>query len=719
MVRRLIFGVSLVLTLVMVAAFCHGPIASAEEADAEARPVLRIGLLRPALAKDLADAIGRWQMLTLSELSKYTDREYTTVPVTMDEARDRLASGDIDFLLPAPPSFVEDPAFAVTQPLALRDVLALYARPGDHRYLENDLRTLAGARIGVPDGRPDLAEPLASFCAKNSLDVRTVTFAASAEVHAALARGDVDLLLDTTTGATADESFVLAFGSAPVTLLGRADRLDLVHGFDNAIAALTQENALFAPQLTEKFLKRTRHLTLHFTPAERACIESLPTLTVALYGDEADFHEDLLALLAKDTGFTLNFVRVDTRDDAVSMLENGEADIVPDLYTGASDTSTYYYTNPIESDAYILIGKEGQALAENGTIAVPSKDDRFAAAVKEQFPNREILPCKNEQHALAAVASGRSALAIGSVSSLEASRNLLLYPKLAPMQDTARFSIDTSLAIRGDHDRMLQTVLNKAIQRIDPQERQSLLLKQQLQHPQQFSFVYLFAFYPIQTLIALVALYFIGFSWNKERLRRRRKEKEDAARENYHYQSAIDTYKHKADTDALTGACNKEATQRIVEKFLAEAPASGRCHAFFICDLDHFKDANDLCGHAFGDEILCSFAKGLRGLVRNCDLVGRFGGDEFVLFLPNAGRQRLDELAATINVLAHRIDEKERASNPDVAAHPERPMLSVSIGIAVVTGTANYDHVFRQADHALYDVKKHGRNGYHVEEEAS
>ncbi len=224
------------------------------------------------------------------------------------------------------------------------------------------------------------------------------------------------------------------------------------------------------------------------------------------------------------------------------------------------------------------------------------------------------------------------------------------------------------------------SVLNKAILRLDPQEKEQLLLKYELSQPQRFSFAYIFAFYPIQTLIGATVIVVLLILWRKERHRRR----------------------------------------RIVTEFLAEAPAPGKCHAFFICDLDHFKDANDLCGHAFGDEILQGFAQGLRKLVRSCDLLGRFGGDEFVLFLPNAERQMLGELASLINVMAHRIDERKRATDPAVAAHPERPVLSVSIGIAVAEGaTSDYEKLFRQADYALYDVKENGRNGYHIYGEKS
>ena len=133
-VGRILFFVSLVLTLAVVAAFCHGPVASAEESDAAVRPVLRIGILRPAGAGNLADTLARSQELGLTELSKYTDWDYEPVSVTMADAAARLAMGDIDLLLPAPPSLAADAAsYAVTRPLALRDRSARSARGWQHR----------------------------------------------------------------------------------------------------------------------------------------------------------------------------------------------------------------------------------------------------------------------------------------------------------------------------------------------------------------------------------------------------------------------------------------------------------------------------------------------------------------------------------------------------------------------------------------------------------
>lgn len=183
--------------------------------------------------------------------------------------------------------------------------------------------------------------------------------------------------------------------------------------------------------------------------------------------------------------------------------------------------------------------------------------------------------------------------------------------------------------------------------------------------------------------------------------------------------SAIETYRYQAETDALTGVYNKAAIESLIRKHLLVPPAPGRCHALIIADLDHFKEANDSCGHQFGDALLAAFAAGLRAIVRAHDLVGRFGGDEFLLLLSNTPRTSLPAVAARINEVVRRVDQETSARNAAWSS-AQRPPLSASVGIAVtVQATAAYDQLFAAADRALYHVKQHGRMSWAIVDEYS
>lgn len=168
--------------------------------------------------------------------------------------------------------------------------------------------------------------------------------------------------------------------------------------------------------------------------------------------------------------------------------------------------------------------------------------------------------------------------------------------------------------------------------------------------------------------------------------------------------AARDSYKHLSETDRLTGVLNKAAIEHVGSVLLELPPKDECCHAMVIIDLDHFKEANDTCGHQYGDEILKNFASHLKGMTRSNDYVGRFGGDEFILLLNSPRFDSIHMIAGRINKLAC-----------DLETSPDKPKLSASIGIALYpTHGKTYAELFKAADEALYEVKQSGRNGFAV-----
>jgi len=171
-----------------------------------------------------------------------------------------------------------------------------------------------------------------------------------------------------------------------------------------------------------------------------------------------------------------------------------------------------------------------------------------------------------------------------------------------------------------------------------------------------------------------------------------------------------------ASTDSKTGLLNAAAWHTRAAKELRRAQRAHTSAAVLILDLDHFKSVNDDHGHLAGDEVLSAVASALRAEVREHDLVGRFGGEEFVVLLPELGRE-LDG-AAELYTIAERI--RHRISTLSVVVStPNGPLtiagLSVSVG-----GAAFPDHggglelVLEAADRALYAAKRDGRNAVRI-----
>ena len=696
----------LCLTLSLLAILLPAPAAAPTRAE-DAHAAVRVGCVQPDIAPELSSVITQQQVAYLTELSKYTDWNITPVPVTADTAMEKLLTGEIDLVLPVEPHIHATDTFVATQPLALRDLIALYSRPGEDRFSAEDLRTLDGTL----EDRPEVTAPFENFCAENGLSLKLVPYATAAAARTALANGSIDLLIDTATNNRRDETFLLAFDSKPMSIAGLRAKAPLIRDLDAAAAALTRENPLYTGDYTRDFLAKTSHLTLHFSSEETALIESLPPLRVVLPEtlQTKDVVRELIETVAKGSGLRVTFLSAGDVEAARLMISTGTADIMPVYYTSQSDTTDAYYTMPLFSQAFVLISRRNTEPPERGRLAIAAVQPALHHAIAQEMPGWQLDETNDDQHALSAVTYRRADLALCPLDALQATRLLILHPELTPSQK--QITIRTILCVSAHQPRLLQAILNKTILRLDPQVKSRILLRHETNAPRKVSLSYLLSFYPLQIglLLGLFLLLIAIIIFMQKIIQRRALEAQQ--------RSAIATYRYQAETDALTGVYNKAAIESLIRKHLLVPPAPGRCHALIIADLDHFKEANDSCGHQFGDALLAAFAAGLRAIVRTQDLVGRFGGDEFLLLLVNAPRASLPTVATRINDAARRVDQETSARDAAWSA-AQRPPLSASIGIAVtVQATTDYDQLFAAADRALYHVKQHGRTGWAIADE--
>lgn len=155
-----------------------------------------------------------------------------------------------------------------------------------------------------------------------------------------------------------------------------------------------------------------------------------------------------------------------------------------------------------------------------------------------------------------------------------------------------------------------------------------------------------------------------------------------------------------ASRDDLTGLLNRKAFLDLAAELLSDRAITRGAGALVLADLDHFKAINDTYGHAAGDTALQHFAAACTETVRSTDLVGRYGGEEFVLLLPGASPERAELIAEEISrrlAVAPSLDGME--------------MPTVSYGISTYDAeTSDVDDVIAAADAALYMAKSLGRN---------
>jgi diguanylate cyclase (GGDEF)-like protein len=156
----------------------------------------------------------------------------------------------------------------------------------------------------------------------------------------------------------------------------------------------------------------------------------------------------------------------------------------------------------------------------------------------------------------------------------------------------------------------------------------------------------------------------------------------------------------RANSDSLTGVANKRAADDTLKRLAAIASRTVTPLGAILLDLDHFKQLNDVYGHDKGDEALAAASHAMRSALRDSDFIGRFGGEEFLVLLPD-----------TDAAGAMQVAENLRKAVESVTLQGVDRSITASFGVAVMPDDAGEPStLIRKADRALYAAKAAGRN---------
>ena len=175
-------------------------------------------------------------------------------------------------------------------------------------------------------------------------------------------------------------------------------------------------------------------------------------------------------------------------------------------------------------------------------------------------------------------------------------------------------------------------------------------------------------------------------------------------RKDHYRQKELEQVVINADTDKLTGLANRRRMDEFLNALVTLFPEEKRPFSLIIADVDHFKHYNDTHGHQMGDVVLATVASIFKNRIRRGDLAARFGGEEFVVILPNCAKDN-----------AIKIGNKLRLAIVDeiIPFQEQQPMgnLTCTFGVATFPDDANSKELLlKKADECLYDGKESGRN---------
>jgi len=158
---------------------------------------------------------------------------------------------------------------------------------------------------------------------------------------------------------------------------------------------------------------------------------------------------------------------------------------------------------------------------------------------------------------------------------------------------------------------------------------------------------------------------------------------------------------HRVDLDPLTGLLNHNHALAVLKEAVSDAQRNNTPLCLIMTDLDHFKDVNDRHGHLVGDSVLRDVAARIQSAVRDFDIVGRYGGEEFIIILT-------DTTLTTAKKIAERV--RRRVGQTTIQVNRLKIPLTISLGLSPVVRADVSETLIERADAALYDAKHAGRN---------
>lgn len=436
----------------------------------------------------------------------------------------------------------------------------------------------------------------------------------------------------------------------------------------------------------------SRTPAIEFTSQEKAYIEQARTISMCVDPDWVPFerineqgkHEgiaaDLVQLLAQRVGLTIALYPVKTWEESLAASKSGACQIMSFLNQTSARDQWLIFTEPVFFDPNIVVTREEHPYISDmrglsqETVALP-RGTMVEERIRREYPDLTPILTDNEQHSVALVSERKADMTIRSliVAAYANKKEGLFNLKIAGQ--VPDFTNRLRIGVLKD-ERILRDVLNKGVKTLTSQEREAISNKHVSIQVQQ-GIDYRLAW---KVLGGAVLVMLVTFFWVHK------------------LQSLNRKLERISVTDRLTGLFNRMKLDEVLESEILRAPRTVQTFSVIMIDVDFFKQVNDTHGHPIGDRVLIEVAQLLRAGTRAIDVVGRWGGEEFLIICPHTDEAGACQLAENLrkSVQNHRFQVVESKT--------------ASFGVASVEPGDTSKDVVARADAALYAAKTGGRN---------
>ncbi|MGC9527387.1 MAG: transporter substrate-binding domain-containing diguanylate cyclase [Limnospira sp.] len=477
------------------------------------------------------------------------------------------------------------------------------------------------------------------------------------------------------------------FSNVPQYLGIRNDRPILKSILDKAMAAVSEQEYA---HLRQRWYLASDTASFGFTKQEleylqnkgqiRMCVDPqwMP-LEAIIDGQHTGMSADLIQLLNPRIGIPITLFETRTWLESIEQFKHRQCDILS-LAVATPERRKYAdFTQPYLELPLVIATREREPFIANITDVLDRKigmveSYAFAEILQNQHPDMQIVEVTSIDEGLQQVEQGNL---FGYVDVLPTT-SYAIQKRYPSLKIAGRFDQPWKLgiAVRNDQPELL-SIFEKAIASIDEKSQQSIIndwISVRYEQGVDYRLIRRFLFIAL-TVLAIVL----------------------------YRQYLLQTYNRKLEkisvTDPLTGCFNRLKIEKCLEQ--QESLFHRYQHKFsvILCDIDYFKKINDTFGHLAGDAVLIEMVELFNQRLRNTDILGRWGGEEFIIIAPNTNLSQATALAEAL---------RQQLSNHEFTTVDHQ---TASFGVAEFN-SSNYSisHLISQVDEALYKAKETGRN---------
>ena len=396
--------------------------------------------------------------------------------------------------------------------------------------------------------------------------------------------------------------------------------------------------------------------------------------------------KDYLDNIVKKTGIKTKLIKTKNWSQTIEYLKNRKCDMILEMAPTPSRKEYLSFTKPYLIFPQVIATKSNVSFIASTSEILNKKvgfikDYAIIEVLKLKYPNFQPIEVNNAIEGLEKVSNGELFAFVDFLPSVSRGINNIAKGNL---KITGKLDESVSLGAASRNDEpILYSILQKSISTFKDQEHKAILDKWmtiRFEHGTDY------------TLVSIILLgastLFVVFGYLNYKMREAKKIIEKQNKE----------LEHLANIDKLTGIYNRLKLDDILQNELDRFRRYNHHFACAIIDIDYFKNVNDTYGHLVGDKVLKELSKVVKQNIRTSDYFGRWGGEEFLIILPEINKADLENLLEKIRVNISEHDFLEAGNQ------------TISIGATISLKDDVNESIINRADVALYEAKNSGRN---------